>query len=184
MKRQGGSLKSNDETSVKRIEADSSSEPDDSSDSSGSEIADSDSGCSGSEGSFLTRDDPDTDEETRAAVIPESRMSFIQYRRRTRKIIHRYQHIRNQIAIAGVEQHWFDPDDLQNLLLCVDLHAPGVTIAEVEAFEKRYRCRMPDDARAVLSVVNGGALRRILSNLLAVLRSRQRSPTREQCGVD
>jgi hypothetical protein len=92
----------------------------------------------------------ETDEETRAAYQPEPLMSFIQYRRLTRKIVHRYEHIRNLMAVK-------DADSERSALLHVDFEAAGAAINEVEEFEKRFGARMPEDARAVMSVLNGGA---------------------------
>jgi hypothetical protein len=165
MKRHAGSPGSDNEAEAKRVEADFHSEPDDSGDSNSNDSDDceGDDGFFDSDDTFVTQSDVDSDEGPRAADRAEPRVSFINYRRRVRALLHRYQHIRNQVAIAVVNDFGFDRK-LRKLLsgktslLFVNLNDPGVTAEELEAFEQEHSCRMPEDVRALLSVVNGGAV--------------------------
>jgi hypothetical protein len=126
-------------------------EPDADADSASAQSSDSeDSLCK-----LLRGGDSETDEETRAAYQPEPVLSFIQYRRLTRKIIHRYEHIRNLMAVKDAK--FDEKPDRNNRLLSIDFETPGATVDEVEEFEEKYGARMPADVRAVMSIMNGGA---------------------------
>jgi hypothetical protein len=166
MKRHAEPSGSEDETDSNRVEADSVAESDDAGDSNDSESngPDDPDGSDGGnsvdgpfdpDGSFITQSETESDEDSQVAFTPEPTMSFIQCRRRVRKIIHRYQHIRNQIAVAMVAARQFDYKKCA--LFSAILDAPGVTVEQVETFEQEWDCRIPYDARAFLSVVNGGA---------------------------